>query len=193
MIGKGKSVTGYSTGEDGRFEVEGVPPGEYFLYVEMQGSGNSKAPYYYPGTFDHKKASSIRVGLGEKVEGLEFLLPRWSIVRTFEGEVIWKDGSPAAGVEVLLLCPRSFTPNGLTVESSPLRTQTDDQGRFRIEGFTGEGYLLTARGKKQGTKEGEVVQVHAPEQRIVSGESVKDLKLTLSRNGYASKGGCPKF
>ena len=193
MIGKGKQLSGYSTGEDGAFEVEGVPPGEYFLYLEMQGSGNSKAPYYYPGTFDYRKAVPIRVGLGEKVEGLEFRLPRSSIVRTFEGEVVWKDGTPAAGVEVLLLCPRSFTPNRLTVESGSVRTQTNDQGRFRIEGFTGESYLITARGRKQGTEEGELIQMHSPERKISVGESVNEMKLTLSNNGYYGKGACPKF
>ena len=188
MVGTDKSVSGYSTGDDGEFAVEGAPPGEYVLYVEMQRADKTKRPYYYPGTFEREKAAVIRVGLAEKVDGLEFRLPREFVVRTVEGEVVWNDGTRAADVEVLLLCAQSSRPDGLILESTTRRTTTDAEGRFRLEGFTGESYLITARGRKDGKR---LVDMHSPSRRIAAGESVDGLKLVLSAKGYVEKGACP--
>src|SRR5688572_28641571 len=105
MVGAGKTVYGHSNGEDGGFEVKGAPAGEYILYVELQSTDyKENKHYYYPGTFEREKAAVIRVGKGEKIEGLEFPLPDGFKVRTVEGEVLWKDGTIAANVEVMLLC-----------------------------------------------------------------------------------------
>ena len=189
MVAKGESVPGFSTGDDGGFEVEGAPPGEYVLYMEVRDKDGKRTPYYYPGTFQHEKAGVIRVGLGEKVEGLQFRLPSGSIVRTIEGEVVWKDGTPAANEEVWLTCAQSSTADGLTVYFWQ-RTQTNNEGRFRIEAFTGESYVIMARGRK---KNGELVEMHSPNRKIAAGESVKELKLTLSEDGLYSKERCSKF
>lgn len=186
LVGEGKSVSGFSTGEDGAFEIEGAPPGEYVLLLELQGDHNKNKPYYYPGTFEREKASKIRVGLGERVEGLEFRLPAEYAVRTIEGQVFWDDGTPAAGVEVHLLCPQSTTPNGFTIEFMPPGTETDKEGRFRFQGFTGETYWIEARGSKGSDENAEM---HSPARKLSIKDNVKNLKLTLSKTGYF--GGCP--
>lgn len=192
MIGGGKTVSGLSIAEDGTFEVEGAPPGNYLLTMELQNTDQTKKTlYYYPGTFDRQKATPIRVGLGEKISGLEFVLPPDFLVRTIEGEVVWKDGSPAADVEVLLLCPRSSTPEGLVIYFYS-RGETDAEGRFRIEAFTGESYIMQARARKEGKKEDELVEMHSLPQKISTGESVKGLKLRLSEKGYFGRVDCPK-
>ena len=191
MVEGGKTVFGYSTGEDGVFEVEGAPLGQYLIYVELESNDYSKRkPYYYPGTFEREKAAVIRVGLGEKVEGLEFRLPAGYLVRTIEGEVVWDDGTPAANVEVALLCPKSTDANGFKLTMRPPATQTDEHGRFRMEGITGEHYWLEARGRKEGKKPGEVIEKHSAGEKISFGESVKNVKLKLSEEGYF--GGCPE-
>ena len=190
LDGEGKSVSGFSTGEDGVFKIEGAPPGEYVMYLELQSHDHDKnKPYYYPGTFERDKATKIRVGLGERVDGLEFRLPAEYAVRTIEGHVVWDDGTPAAEVEVHLLCPRSTTPNGLTIEFMPPSTETDKEGRFRLEGFTGETYWLEARGSKIGKNPNEHVELHSPPRKLSIKDNVKNLKLTLSKDGYF--GGCP--
>ena len=192
LVGEGKTVSGFSTGDDGMFEIAGAPPGEYLLTLEMQNRDYKKNKlYYYPGTFEREKAAKIRVGLGERVDGLEFRLPAGSVVRTIEGEVAWEDGTPAAGVDVFLVCPRSTTPNGFTIEFSPTSTQTDNEGRFRLEGFTGETYWLEARGEKAGkTPNDEAVEMHSPSRKLSINDHVKNLKLTLSKAGRFG-GGCP--
>jgi hypothetical protein len=189
LIGEGKTVDGYSTGEDGAFEIEGAPPGEYVLCVEMGGRDNKNKPYYDPGTFERDKATKLRVGLGERVDGLDFRLPAGSVVRTIEGEVVWDDGTPASDVQVLLLCPRSTEPNGFAIEFSPTSTHTDNEGRFRLEGFTGETYWLEARGSKAGKSPNENAPMHSPSRKLSINDNVKNLKLTLAKVGRFG-GGC---
>ena len=191
LVGSGKTVYGHSTGEDGRFEIEGAPPGEYVLYIEMQNEDYKKNKnFYYPGTFSREEAAVIKVGLGEKVEGTEFLLPDEYKVRTIEGQVTWEDGEAASETEVMLLCPRSAKPDGFAVEFSPTSTHTDEQGRFQLEGFTGEIYWLEARGSKKGRKKDEFIKLRSPSRKIVLSENLKSIKLVLSENGF--NGGCGK-
>jgi hypothetical protein len=158
------------------------------LCFEMRSRDNKNKLYYYPGTFESEKAAKIRVGLGERVDGLEFRLPAGSIVRTIEGEVAWDDGTPAADVAVYLVCPQSTTPNGFTIESSPTSTHTDNDGRFRLEGFTGETYWIEARGSKAGKSANENVAMHSPSRKLSINDNIKNLKLTLSKVGRYGSG-----
>lgn len=178
-----KNIYGHSMGEDGAFEVVGAPPGEYLLYIEMQHDDYEKnRKYYYPGTFKLGDATVIKVGLGEKTEGLEFVLPEEFKVRTVEGQVTWPDGKPAVDVEVMLGCRRSARKDGLAVEYSPTRTRTDEQGRFRLEGFSNEIYWLQAWGSKDNGGKSEV-DFHPSRRKLVLSENLKNLKLILSEEG----------
>jgi hypothetical protein len=183
-----KSLYAQSTGQSGGFEARGVPPGEYFLYLEMRNSDYSrKTRFYYPGTFERSEAAVVKVGLGETVEGLVFRLPDEFKVRTIEGQVVWEDGQPASNVEVMLLCPRSAVPDGFAVEFGPTSGGTDEQGRFRLEGFTDEAYWIEARGKR-GSKKGGLIEAHSQSKRIVVTDNLKGIKLILSEKGRI--GGC---
>lgn len=130
-------IYGHSKGKDGRFEVEGVPPGTYKLFIETQGPNNYDRKYYYPGTYEPAKAGTIRVALGETKSGLRFTLPREFRVRTISGQVFWADGTPAADVEVLLLCAQSSKTDGFTLEFHPPGTRTDSSGRFTLDSIAG--------------------------------------------------------
>jgi hypothetical protein len=190
LSGSGKRMYGYSTGADGVFEFKGAPPGEYVMYVELQGRNYSdRKPYYFPGTFEREKASHVRLGLAERLDGLEFRLPEEYRVRTIEGDVVWPDGTPAANVAVMLICPRSTKPGGLVVEFGPTNTATDEQGHFRLEGLKGETYLLEARGQKPGLKETEPIQMHSPARKLSPEGDLKNVKLKLSVPGGFG-GGC---
>lgn len=189
LEGEGKSVYGYATGEDGGFEAEGTPPGEYLLYVQLHHSDYKKnRKYYYPGTFDPAAATPVRLGVGEKVKGLEFTLPDEFRVRTIEGQVVWPDGSPATGVEINLLCPQSTRPDGLAVESSPTSVKTDEQGHFTLEGFAGESYWIEARGSKKEGKGREATAAHSPSNNIFLKDDLKNVKLVMSEKGFFGAG-----
>ena len=184
-----RDVYGHSTGEDGGFDIKGVPPGQYLLHIKLENADYKTKAYYYPGTFEREKAQTIRVGLGEKIEGIEFRLPPSFLVRTIEGEVVWSDGTPAANVEVMLLCSKSDDQTGFKITTFPERVKTDDKGQFRLEILTNETYWLEARGGKE-NKKGEVIPMHSPGLKISASENVKNLKLTISREGFA--GDCGK-
>lgn len=191
LVAADKTVYGHATGEEGKFEVEGTPPGEYVLYLELQHADYKKhKPYYYPGTFNREEAAVIKVGLGETVEGLEFPLPDEFKVRTITGHVVWKDGQPASGVAVMLLCPQSAKRDGYHIEFTPTSAQTDAQGRFKLEAFTGETYWLEARGTKQEGNRDDSVEMHSPAKKITLSEHLKDVQIVLSENGFSK--GCEK-
>ncbi len=191
LDGSGKQLYAHSDGEDGAFEAEGAPPGEYVLSVELRHKDYKKnRDFYYPGTFNREEATVIKLGLGEKVEGIHFFLPDEFKVRAVEGRVVWEDGRPAAGVLVLLLCPQSADPEGFAVESSPTQTTTDDDGRFQLEAFTGEVYWIGARGSKKAGAKDKPVVLHSPSRRIAVVDDLKNVKLALSENGLTK--GCGK-
>ena len=186
---KGRSIYGHSTGEDGSFLVSGVPPGEYWLYLELRSNDyrNNKR-FYYPGTYEAGEAATIKVELGGKVEGLRFLLPEEFKVRTIQGQVVWEDGKPAANVEVMLLCPQSAKAGGFAVESSPPRVQTDEEGNFELVGFTGEVYWLEARAGETDANAQKSVSLHSAPKKLTVIENIKDLRLSLTEKGFS--GGC---
>ena len=184
---KRANVYGGSIGEEGAFQVFGVPPGEYVLYADLQGRNyENNKPYYYPGTFNRAEATVIRVELGRNTDGLEFAMPKGFKVCLFEGQVFWEDGKPAANVEVMLLCPKSKRPDGLVVEFGPTNTRTDEEGRFQLEGFTGETYQLEARASKPGATRREMIEVHSPANPLSPASDLKGLKLTLSGKGFSA-------
>ena len=178
-----KQVYGHSDGGNGAFSVDGVPPGEYILFLELSHEDSDKNKnYYYPGTFDRSEAKPVTVGLKGKVTGLSFVLPEEYQVRTIEGRVFWKNGKPAGGVEVNLLCPRSTKPGGFAIEFGAQSTESDETGRFRIQGFTGETYWIEARG------EGSDGAFHSPSKRAVITDNIANLKLVLSEKGSFGSG-----
>lgn len=176
-------IYGHSKGKDGRFEVEGVPPGEYKLYIDIHGPNNTDRKYYYPGTYDPAKAGTIKMAVGEIKRGLRFTLPKEFRVRAITGQVFWADGTPAANVEVLLLCPQSPLTGGFTLESSPPGTETDKAGRFTIGAIFGTVYWLEARARKEGDE-----FLHSPLQKITVSTNILNKKLVLSESGFSN--GC---
>jgi len=87
----------------------------------------------------------------------------------------------------MLLCPQSSKRGGFTIEFSPTTTHTDAEGRFLLEGFTGETYWLEARGPIIEGKNGELTGVHSLTKKIVTIESMKNIRLVLSEPGMHGK------
>lgn len=184
LVGDGRRITGYSIDKNGGFKIEGVPPGVYHLFVEPRGPGpNASKNYYYPGTFRRDEATPVRMTAGEKVEGLEFRLPAATGVGFVEGRVVRKDGRPAAGVEVLLLCPRAAAPEGLIFDYGPTRAVTDEQGRFRLEGLTDVSYQLEARGPSEPDASGGRTLMHSPRLSLSPAAEPREVELVLSGVG----------
>jgi hypothetical protein len=176
------SIYGHSRGKDGRFEAEGVPPGEYKLYIEIRDNNYKERKYYYPGTYDPGKAGTIKMAPGETKSGLRFILPREFRVRAISGRVFWANGTPAAKAEVWLLCPQNPKTGGFTVDAFPPSAETDRNGRFTISAIAGTVYWLEARAAKE-----EDEFFHSPLNKITISNNIWNKKLVLSESGF-SKG-----
>jgi len=63
------------TNDYGEFEFSGVPPGDYWLGVNLLPPSNiesTRPPTYFPGTTDRDAAVPISVGQGTEQDGLSF-------------------------------------------------------------------------------------------------------------------------
>lgn len=172
-------VPGGLLDQDGSFEIEGVPPGEYVMYMEFRSEGLYETrKYYYPGTYEAARATKIKVGLSDLKNGLKFTLPAEFRVRTVSGTVVWPSAKPAQGVIALLSCT-----DGGFIPPKYRPIITDKNGRFSLRGITGDTYWIQALGAKEnGTP------VHSRPVKIVLTKGLADLKLVLSRPGFS--GGC---
>lgn len=172
-------VYGNWDGKGGGFSVDGVPPGVYTLYIDLYHEELRKnRKYYYPGTVDPARAGKIKVGMGQAVGGLKFTLPAEYRIRKIEGQVFWASGRPVpAGIDVSLLCPASTKPGGYTIEGYPVTVETDDLGRFVVEGFAGTVYWLEASTAINGE------DIHSPPHEIKLTGDLKDLQVVLSEKG----------
>lgn len=177
-------VPGGSLDPDGRFEIKGVPPGEYVMYMEFRSEDlYATRKYYYPGTYDAALATKLKVGLSDSKSGLKFTLPGEFRVRKVSGTIFWPDGKVAQGVTVFLSCPESSKYNYFRPENShPI--MTDKNGQFSLNGIDGLTYWLQVLGQdKAGTP------AYSVPVRIDLTKDLTGMKFVLSKRGFSS--GCP--
>jgi hypothetical protein len=158
--------------EEGRFEFDRVPAGEYLLGINITESPGTDAPYlptYYPGVADRSQATRIKIGDGEKLESYTLRVGPEAQQRVIAGVLAWRDGTPAPGAYVYL-----------SDQSHPgwfaWRSETDAAGRFTLKGYEGIRYWVLA-----GVHIGP--QMHAEPPLISDTGAVSDLILVLTSEG----------
>ncbi len=156
------------TDEDGRFVVDELPAGDYLVAVNPDGKiGAQDSPYaatWYPGTDDPAKATRITLRRSE-VRAIDFQLPPKLARRPVTGVVRWPDGRPAAGASVYLSDPDTWGDG----------TDTDEAGRFRLEGYEGQRYeLYTSFGRGSQKIKGDTLEIV-----IGSGDQDPPIELEL--------------
>jgi hypothetical protein len=127
---------GALTADDGTFDLTELPAGRYTMTVSKSGfislSYGQRRPL--------QAGTPLQLGDGQQMKGIEFRLPRGSIV---SGHVYDEDGDPVPGITVRVLRyqymqgDRRLTP----VESS----QTDDRGQYRVWGLMPGEYYVNAQ------------------------------------------------
>jgi hypothetical protein len=124
------------TNEKGHFLFDSVVPGTYVLVINPTNEPDSSAPYprlFYPGTEDREKAVLIDVDVGQKVRGINMVVPLLETVKV-EGVLYFANDVPARNQSVLFL---PATKNGV---EGLAQTNTDNKGRFSfrvIKGLAG--------------------------------------------------------
>jgi hypothetical protein len=133
------SVT--QTDTDGRYKLENVPPGRYYIQV-----GAISEPSYYPGTADPGKATVVQVTGSAPLNGLDFSFVKWNnLLKTTRtagtGATAQFSGTVRAASGV------SFLPNVVVVltnaqSSARLMTSTDKEGAFKFVEVPAAEYAL---------------------------------------------------
>jgi Carboxypeptidase regulatory-like domain len=126
---------GTLTDDNGVFELTDLPGGRYTLSVSKTGfvslSYGQRRPL--------QAGTPLQLGDGQQLEGIEFRLPRGSVIA---GHLYDELGEPMPGASVRVLRyqyaqgERQLVPAG--------GAQTDDQGAFRVWGLNPGEYYLNA-------------------------------------------------
>ena len=136
------------TDDEGRFQFSSVTRGRYFVainrnrYPDPKDPTNAYPTTFYPGVVDQTHAQLITVGAGEKLNELEIRIPLKRPASVLNGSVVWADGSPVVNAQLSVsdvTRPESRGAYGV---------ETDDQGRFRIEGYVGQKLTISARSNR---------------------------------------------
>lgn len=112
------------TGQDGRFELEGVPQGTVFFLAQKPG-------FFDPGN----RRSPVRVGSDTSLVTIK-LAPESSI----EGRVTDRDGEAIEGLSVQ--CMHQMILNGHKMWQMTGAAQTDETGNFHLQALQPGAYLL---------------------------------------------------
>lgn len=96
------SGTGAYTDENGRFDIWPIPPGDYYVGLNITSSPTPNSPYaptYYPGVTDKKAARVVHIDEGE-TKYIKFPLPDFAQKRVVHFVAIGLDGKPLRKVRV---------------------------------------------------------------------------------------------
>lgn len=130
------------TDEEGRYEFEGIAPGKYLLGVSIADVPSRNTPYartYYPNAGERSGATTIQVGKGQKLTGMDFHLAPRLAETSLKGVVLLENGKPASGAEV-----RIYDSEDPEDAIFGFEAKTDSQGRFTIACLSGRRYRLHA-------------------------------------------------
>ncbi len=173
------------TDDNGRFEFNAIPQGEYFLGIRLNRLAGLTFPYprvFYPSTQDLSKAAAIAISDGMSLEGYDIQLPEKLKNRIIEGVVLWPDGR---GVSNARLCVEEVEHvEGSSCNSDGLKVGED--GSFSFSGLEGLRYLVRAHVSGVGDSGSE--QRHAEPVEVPAKGSVGGLKLVITEpNGTCAK------
>jgi hypothetical protein len=122
---------------DGTWSFDRLPPGEYLLGVGVNSRTRWDAvrmPFWYPGVTRPEDAQVVRIGETGVVH-VELRHPPPPPEVVFSGVIVDQNGNPAGGGAFL-----RDRDAGHDVANGP----ADGQGRFRVRGWEGRSYTITA-------------------------------------------------
>lgn len=169
---KDRDEKSVQTDNDGQFNFSAILRGRYLIAINRKrfpdpnDTTNAYPPSFYPGVVDQTHAEAITVGAGEKVTNLEVRIPSKRPASILSGNVVWSDGSPVVKAELSVM---DVTENE---DGMSYLVVADEQGQFKIEGYTGQKLVIEARSNRP------YVQGSTPNQPM---ERVDRKRITLER------------
>jgi hypothetical protein len=133
-----KAFRSQKTDVDGRYEIQGLPPGEYIVGINAERGRDEVVyrPVIYPGTGNRDEGSRIPVAKGESRNGINLVLGAPREKATLTVETVFEDGAPSEGGLSIVSVegPLGFIPVD----------QTNKSGVKRVEVYRGESYQIHA-------------------------------------------------
>lgn len=132
------------TDEEGRYNFSAIPPGRYLFGVRLSAYTTSEDPAaefprtYYPGTARASEAEVVELKAGEVLKLRDLRLPPRLAESVVRVRVVWDDGTPAAGAQVLYRETTYLDPGIDT--GRPL----DGEGQVEIRTRVGSTFQLQA-------------------------------------------------
>jgi hypothetical protein len=184
-VGGGEEDDMDFVGDDGEFEIEGIPSGQYVLYIQVL-SGRQKESddgrrYYYPGTYDRKAARVFDFKKEQTIDDIEFTLPRGLAINVIQGVVTYADGRPAGRARVILNVIEKNAPDARRITTSTQDFTTDDQGRFAFNAFNGNLYEVSANEDYAHAYTAKRQPLISDKAQVKLTKDVDEIKLILSR------------
>jgi len=170
-----------STDKDGRYKIDWLPPGDYYLGVGLVGANSNLCPYprvFMPDFGDTKKPKVVSLEEGQQIEDQNISLPSFAPDLEFEVEVIWPDGSPAENAVVQLHSDGSIAY--VEVQRDP----NGKPGHFLVKAFKACSYLVYAFTYGHPGEPGGGKQWHEEIKLDSSAKFTKPIRLTLSKPGF---------
>lgn len=140
---------GTVTDANGNFSLSEVPKGRYIISVNYNRFPNPNDPTivypsaFYPGVAEQEQAQVITIGTGEKLEHLEIRLSPKRPASILTGTIVWSDGSPVVDAQLSVMDVTRNDPSGF------FGIAVDRQGRFKINGYSGQKLFIEARSYRQ--------------------------------------------
>lgn len=135
---------------DGSFEVDGLPPGDYVIGVNLKNTPvlGSEPNSWMPDTWLAYASGSgtprvFTIKAGERIDLGLWKLPAPARTVAASGFVTWEDGTPAVGV-VLRLIENTTRTESLYL---PAEVVTESDGHFSLPVLADRTYRVTARYK----------------------------------------------
>jgi hypothetical protein len=135
LIAESQSESGNYTAQtaaDGTFQIEGIAPGRYHLFVERTG---------YLEVDKHGPRTDGRVLTLAAGQNLKDLVIRLQAAAVVEGRVTDEDGDPLANAQVTLL--RQTFASGRSHWEQVGAERTNDLGEYRIAGLASGSYYIS--------------------------------------------------
>ena len=175
-----KGKWGY-TDKDGRYKIDWLPLGDYYLGVGLVGANSNLCPYprvFLPDFDDAKKPKVVSLEEGQKIEDQNISLPSFTPDLEFEVEVVWPNGSPVEAATVML------HGNSPAAPAEVLREPNGKPGHFRVKAFKACSYWVTAFTYGHPGEPGGGNPWHDEIKFDSSANFAKPIRLTLSKPGF---------
>jgi hypothetical protein len=172
-VSPSRSAIGF-TDADGRWQVDGLPDGQYLVGVNIAQAPTALAPFptvWYPGVTASGSRQEISLR-DQRPRQLDFTLPPPMPLRTIGGIVLDAAGLTVRDADVSLI-------DGEFPDEIVGRASTDPKGRFSIDVVVGRSLLARARTyTRGGAVESDAVEIS---QRVEDGALTLVLWKTATR------------